>query len=303
MFFLPNNDTQNNLCKEVIENTFIEKKFKILGWRNVEIDEKSIGITAKSLMPNIEQIFISKEKKYNDMERDLYIVRKSIEKKINYLKDTNNIKDLDKYFYACSLSSKTIVYKGMLMAEQLGSFFPDLIDPDYMSAFSLVHSRFSTNTLGSWKFAHPYRFLAHNGEINTVRGNRNWMQSREKSLESNDFGDDINKIVPVCETDNPSDTASLDNVFELLKMTGRSIEHVAAMMMPAAWFGHENMKKQYKDFYEYHGNIMEPWDGPAMVVFSDGDSLGAVLDRNGLRPFRFLVTKKDVLVMSAETGV
>ena len=303
MFFLPNNDTQNNLCKEVIENTFIEKKFKILGWRNVEIDEKSIGITAKSLMPNIEQIFISKEKKYNDMERDLYIVRKSIEKKINYLKDTNNIKDLDKYFYACSLSSKTIVYKGMLMAEQLGSFFPDLIDPDYMSAFSLVHSRFSTNTLGSWKFAHPYRFLAHNGEINTVRGNRNWMQSREKSLESNDFGDDINKIVPVCETDNPSDTASLDNVFELLKMTGRSIEHVAAMMMPAAWFGHENMKKQYKDFYEYHGNIMEPWDGPAMVVFSDGDSLGAVLDRNGLRPFRFLVTKKDVLVMSSETGV
>ena len=150
---------QNNLCKEIIENTFIEKEFQILGWRNVEINDKSIGLTAKSLMPSIEQIFISKQKKGNDIERELYIVRKSIEKKISDLK---NIQDLDKYFYACSLSSKTIVYKGMLMAAQLGSFFLDLEDSDYMSAFSLVHSRFSTNTLGSWKFAHPYRFLAHN---------------------------------------------------------------------------------------------------------------------------------------------
>ena len=305
MCFLPNNPELNSLCKKVIETSFKENAFKILGWKNVETNDKTVGITAKSLMPKIEQIFVTSLKKdlKNNLEKELYIVRKSAEKKIGNLKISKKLEDLNKYFYICSLSSKTIVYKGMLMAEQLGSFFTDLNDPDFMSAFSLVHSRFSTNTLGSWKFAHPYRFLAHNGEINTVRGNRNWMQSRENSLESLDFGENIKKIVPVCETDNPSDTASLDNVFELLKMTGRSIEHVAAMMMPAAWFGHEQMLEKYKSFYEYHGNIMEPWDGPAMVVFSDGESLGAVLDRNGLRPFRFLVTKNDVLVMSSETGV
>ena len=191
----------------------------------------------------------------------------------------------------------------MLLVDQLSKFYIDLEDQSMMSAFGIVHSRFSTNTLGSWKLAHPYRMLAHNGEINTVRGNRNWMQARERSLESPLFGDKIDQLTPICEPDDPSDTASLDNVFELLRMTGRSVEHTAAMLMPAAWYGHESMSQEVEDFYEFHGNIMEPWDGPAMIVFTDGDAVGAVLDRNGLRPFRYWVTNDNLLVMASETGV
>ncbi|NQU97551.1 MAG: glutamate synthase large subunit, partial [Chloroflexi bacterium] len=193
-------------------------------------------------------------------------------------------------------------YKGLIMARQIRSFYHDLRDPSTVTAFALVHSRFSTNTLGAWKLAHPYRYLAHNGEINTVRGNRNWMAARERNLGSGLLGEDVARVAPVCEPD-ASDTASLDNVFELLCLGGRSIDHVAAMMIPSPWYGHESMPQNLKDFYEFHGCLMEPWDGPALVAFTDGHRIGAVLDRNGLRPFRYTVTKDGLLVMASETGV
>ena len=251
------------------------------------------------------------------LERRLYVIRKSTEKAVrDRIVETEEksggdpteeelaiLNALLNEWYVPSLSARTIVYKGMLMAEQTHDFYHDLTDPDFESHFAMVHSRFSTNTLGSWKLAHPYRMLAHNGEINTVRGNRNWMSARELTLESDLFGDYIQDILPICETDEPSDTASLDNAFEAVYMGGRSVSHTAAMMMPAAWYGHESMPQNVKDFYEYHGGIMEPWDGPAMITFTDGHMLGAVLDRNGLRPFRYSVTKDNLLVMASETGV
>ncbi|MCI0847482.1 MAG: glutamate synthase large subunit, partial [Chloroflexi bacterium] len=205
-------------------------------------------------------------------------------------------------FYICSMSCNTIVYKGLLMAHQISGFYLDLQDQDFISAFALVHSRFSTNTLGSWRLAHPYRYLAHNGEINTLRGNVNWMHAREAQFESPLFGDDMAKIAPVTNPGD-SDTATLDNALELLQMTGRDLDHALLMLIPEAWDQHETMSQEKKDFYEYHSSLMEPWDGPAMIVASDGRSICALLDRNGLRPFRYLVTNDDKLVMASETGV
>lgn len=305
MCFLPQRKDLYDLTINAIESSAKKNDFQIIGWRKVPSNKEVIGISARAIMPKIQQVFLSgpPDVTGDNLERKLYLIRKMAEREVsNKITDANK-KELLREFYICSMSSRTVVYKGMLMPDQLGPFFHDLNDGDFESVFSLVHSRFSTNTLGSWKLAHPYRFLAHNGEINTVRGNRNWMQSREKALSSNYFGSDIENIKPICESDDPSDTASLDNVFELLRMTGRSVDHVAAMMMPAAWHGNKSMSKEVRDFYEYHGNIMEPWDGPAMVVFTDGNHLGAVLDRNGLRPFRYLVTEDDLLIMASETGV
>ena len=188
------------------------------------------------------------------------------------------------------------------MAHQIAEFYKDLQDEDVASAFALVHSRFSTNTLGSWRLAHPYRYLAHNGEINTLRGNVNWMHAREAQFQSPLFGDDMAKISPVTNPGD-SDTASLDNALELLQMTGRDLDHALLMLIPEAWDQHETMSQEKKDFYEYHSSLMEPWDGPAMIVASDGSSICALLDRNGLRPFRYLVTNEDKLVMASETGV
>ena len=306
MCFLPNDDALNAAARAALELAATENGMRVLGWRNVPNNPDAIGVTARAIMPRIAQLFVSAPDgvEGDDFERSLYLARKTAEKQFLYAEtDPETRKVLLREFYVCSWSSRTLIYKGMLLIDQLGEFFPDLHDPRMVTAFGLVHSRFSTNTLGSWKLAHPYRMLAHNGEINTVRGNRNWMQARERTLESPFFGDKIDQLTPICESDDPSDTASLDNVFELLRMTGRSVEHTAAMLMPAAWYGHESMPQAVKDFYEYHGNIMEPWDGPAMVVFTDGDAVGAVLDRNGLRPFRYWVTKDDLLVMASETGV
>ena len=306
MCFLPNDDALNAAARAALELAATENGMRVLGWRNVPNNPDAIGVTARAIMPRIAQLFVSAPDgvEGDDFERSLYLARKTAEKQFLYAEtDPETRKVLLREFYVCSWSSRTLIYKGMLLIDQLGEFFPDLHDPHMVTAFGLVHSRFSTNTLGSWKLAHPYRMLAHNGEINTVRGNRNWMQARERTLESPFFGDKIDQLTPICESDDPSDTASLDNVFELLRMTGRSVEHTAAMLMPAAWYGHESMPQAVKDFYEYHGNIMEPWDGPAMVVFTDGDAVGAVLDRNGLRPFRYWVTKDDLLVMASETGV
>ena len=306
MCFLPNDDNLNATVRAALEKSSNDNGMIVLGWREVPVDPKVIGLTARSIMPKIAQLFVSApdDVQGDDFERVLYLARKSAEKHLLHIEnDPETRKTLLQEFYVCSWSSRTLIYKGMLLVDQLSQFYSDLKDQSMMSAFGIVHSRFSTNTLGSWKLAHPYRMLAHNGEINTVRGNRNWMQARERSIESPLFGDKIDQLTPICESDDPSDTASLDNVFELLRMTGRSVEHTAAMLMPAAWYGHESMSQKVKDFYEFHGNIMEPWDGPAMIVFTDGDAVGAVLDRNGLRPFRYWVTNDDLLVMASETGV
>ena len=306
MCFLPNDDHLNAVVRAELEKRSKDNGMAILGWREVPVDSNVIGLSARSIMPKIAQLFVSAPDDVNgdDFERTLYLTRKSAEKQLlNIDTDSETRKTLLREFYVCSWSSRTLIYKGMLLVDQLSKFYIDLEDQSMMSAFGIVHSRFSTNTLGSWKLAHPYRMLAHNGEINTVRGNRNWMQARERSLESPLFGDKIDQLTPICEPDDPSDTASLDNVFELLRMTGRSVEHTAAMLMPAAWYGHESMSQEVEDFYEFHGNIMEPWDGPAMIVFTDGDAVGAVLDRNGLRPFRYWVTNDNLLVMASETGV
>jgi glutamate synthase (NADPH/NADH) large chain len=306
MCFLPVEDGLNAAARAALESSATENGMQVLGWRDVPVDPDAIGITARTIMPKIAQLFVSAPDgvEDDDLERVLYLARKSTEKNFGDGESDPEIrKTLLREFYVCSWSSRTLIYKGMLLVDQLARFYHDLADEIMVSAFGLVHSRFSTNTLGSWKLAHPFRMLAHNGEINTVRSNRNWMQARERTIDSPFFGDKIDQLTPICQSGDASDTASLDNVFELLRMTGRSVEHTAAMLMPAAWYGHESMPQNVKDFYEYHGNIMEPWDGPAMIVFTDGDAVGAVLDRNGLRPFRYWVTNDDLLVMASETGV
>ena len=320
MCFLPQDEDLRRFCIETIVNSALEHRVKPLGWREVPVDPTSIGEWARERMPYISQLFFEAPEGVDEdlLERRLYVIRKSAEKVIRTRVDdvearaqngeltTDELQVVNALlneFYISSLSARTIVYKGMLIAHQTDHFFKDLNDPDLESHFAMVHSRFSTNTLGSWKLAHPYRMLAHNGEINTVRGNRNWMSARELTLESELFGDYVDQIRPICEADEPSDTASLDNAFEAVYMGGRSVAHTAAMMMPAAWYGHEAMPQHVQDFYEFHGGIMEPWDGPAMITFTDGHTLGAVLDRNGLRPFRYTVTKDNLLVMASETGV
>ena len=304
MVFLPQVNELRARCEEAVESALESKGLTFLGWRDVPVNPMAIGEMSSRIMPRIRQCFAAAPRNLTSdgLERCLYVARKVAERSVTDMATSETEADLSSQFYICSLSAKTIVYKGLIMAEQIRAFYPDLDDPRMKSVFAMVHSRFSTNTLGAWKLAHPYRFLAHNGEINTLRGNRNWMAAREQILESELFGDDIRDVAPVCEPD-ASDTASLDNVFELIRMGGRSIEHTIAMMIPAAWYGHEELPEAVREFYEFHGGLMEPWDGPAMVAFTDGAKLGAVLDRNGLRPFRYLVTKDDLLVMASETGV
>ena len=289
-------------CSDMIGKIIEAEGLKVLGWRDVPIDHSKIGVDAREVCPQISQVFIGMGpdiKDAADLERKLFIARKVLEHSMSESGLTDEQADR---FYICSMSCNTIVYKGLLMAHQIAEFYLDLQDEDVVSAFALVHSRFSTNTLGSWRLAHPYRYLAHNGEINTLRGNVNWMHARESQFQSPLFGDDMEKIAPVTNPGD-SDTASLDNALELLQMTGRDLDHALLMLIPEAWDQHETMSQEKKDFYEYHSSLMEPWDGPAMIVASDGNSICALLDRNGLRPFRYLVTKEDKLVMASETGV
>ena len=289
-------------CRDLIGKAIEAEGLKVLGWREVPLDHSKIGKDARAVCPNIAQVFIGMGPEIKDathLERKLFIVRKCVE---HSMRESGLTEDQADRFYICSMSCNTIVYKGLLAAHQIAEFYLDLQDQDFVSAFALVHSRFSTNTLGSWRLAHPYRYLAHNGEINTLRGNVNWMHAREAQFQSPLFGDDMAKIAPVTNPGD-SDTASLDNALELLQMTGRDLDHALLMLIPEAWDQHETMSQEKKDFYEYHSSLMEPWDGPAMIVASDGRSLCALLDRNGLRPFRYLVTKDDKLVMASETGV
>ncbi len=271
----------------------------LLGWRDVPTNNVSIGNSALAAEPTMHQVFIARGAGVGDeeaFERILYVIRKRFEKAIGRW----GIKDPE-YFYFPSLSCRTLVYKGMLTATQLREYFPDLSDARLISGLAMFHSRFSTNTFPSWKLAHPYRMISHNGEINTLRGNINWMTAREALFESPLF-DDIHKILPVID-EHGSDTACLDNAIELLLRAGRPLAHAIMMLIPEAWSGHESMSSEKKAFYEYHSCLMEPWDGPASVAFTDGKTIGAVLDRNGLRPSRYYVTKDDLVIMASEVGV
>lgn len=283
--------------RELFEQIAAEEGQQVLGWRDVPTDHSSLGETAKASEPHVQQVFIGRSAGLDDLgfERKLYVIRKRSHSALR-------TPEADPCWYPSSLSSRTIVYKGMLMPVQVGQYYPDLHDPDLESALGLVHSRFSTNTFPSWERSHPYRYIAHNGEINTLRGNINWMHARQSLFESELFGDDIQKICPVINIDG-SDSLIFDNALELLTLAGRSLPHAVMMMIPEPWAAHESMSDAKKAFYEYHSCLMEPWDGPASIAFTDGTMMGAVLDRNGLRPSRYYVTKDDLVIMASEAGV
>ncbi len=297
--FFPVERHQRLQCEGVFERVVREEGLKFLGWRDIRTNPQAIGREARKSQPYIQQVFIGRSAGMDEttLERKLYIVRKRVEAEVEKL-------DLEDggYFYVPSLSARTIVYKGLLLAPQIANFYSDLADPEVVSALCLVHQRFSTNTFPTWPLAHPYRYIAHNGEINTVRGNAAWMHARQSILESPLFGDDIKKLFPINKP-GQSDSATFDNVLELLVQSGRSLPHAMAMLIPEAWASNDQMHPDKKAFYEYHCSLMEPWDGPASVAFTDGRVIGATLDRNGLRPARYLVTKDDMVVCASETGV
>ena len=297
LVFLPREASARKAIQDVFATIVAEEGQRLIGWRDVPTNDSPIGPSAVAVEPHFAQVFIARDPAITGgdaavrFERKLYVIRKRIERAID-----------DTFFYIVSLSSNTLIYKGMLTANQIETMFPDLVDPDLESALALVHQRFSTNTFPSWPLAHPYRYVAHNGEINTLRGNINWMRAREGLLASPLLGDDLKKMLPVIR-EGGSDTATFDNVLEFLVMTGRSLPHAILMMIPEPWAGHESMSAELKAFYEYHSSLMEPWDGPASIAFTDGKVIGAVLDRNGLRPSRYYVTKDDMVIMASEVGV
>ena len=299
--FLPTNDKERDQCKSIVQDIVSEQGQKVLGWRSVPTDAKGadIGPSAQATAPAIEQLFIAagEDLEGEAFERQLYIIRKRASSLLRGSK-----MEQAKMFYICSLSTKVLVYKGQLMSEQVMPYFPDLDDSDYTSHLAMIHSRFSTNTFPSWDRAQPNRFMCHNGEINTLRGNTNWMQAREGVVQSELFGEDLSKVFPVVEPD-CSDSGNFDNVLEFLIMTGRILPEAAMMMIPEAWENHESMSADKRAFYEYHSSLMEPWDGPASIAFTDGRYIGAVLDRNGLRPSRYYVTYDDRVIMASEVGV
>ncbi|HEX4266295.1 MAG TPA: glutamate synthase large subunit [Steroidobacteraceae bacterium] len=300
LVFFPRNPTRRRRLVEVFEHIIQSEGQVVLGWRTVPVNNGSLGETARASEPFIRQVFIGRGPGVRDeaeFERKLYIIRKRAYSEIR----TSTI-DGAEYWYLCSLSHKTFVYKGMLLTEQLTRYFTDLEHPAMETALALVHSRFSTNTFPSWDRAHPYRYLAHNGEINTLRGNYNWMKAREALFASDLFGEDTPKILPVVNP-NGSDSAMLDNTLELLVLAGRSLPHAMMMLIPEPWSNHDGMDADLKAFYQYHSSLMEPWDGPASIAFTDGKRIGAVLDRNGLRPSRYYVTKDDLVIMASEAGV
>ncbi|MBI2002391.1 MAG: glutamate synthase large subunit [candidate division NC10 bacterium] len=299
LVFLPTDPGQAARCQAVFEEIIREEGQALLGWRDVPTDDSPVGPSARAVEPIFKQIFIGRDAGLRDdpaFERKLYVIRKRVEHAI-YGSDM----PARKRFYLPSLSSNTLIYKGMLSADQIETMFPDVVDPAVESALALVHQRFSTNTFPSWPLAHPYRYLAHNGEINTLRGNINWMHAREALCES-DRLPDLKKILPIV-LEGGSDSAIFDNVLEFLVMAGRPLPHAILMMIPEAWSGHESMSPERRAFYEFHSCLMEPWDGPASIAFTDGTVIGAVLDRNGLRPSRYYVTKDDLVIMASEVGV
>jgi len=300
MLFLPSNRADRLVCERMVEVSVREEGCSVLGWRDVPVDDSVLSGPTRRARPVVRQIFVARmgvgrEVDTNtDFEVTLYVIRRKIEAALRQMAGGNDC-------YAASFSSRTVVYKGMLRPDQLAPFYDDLRDPELASAIAMVHSRFSTNTFPSWRLAHPYRFLCHNGEINTLRGNLNWMRVREALMSSSRLGGRIAALLPVCG-EKQSDSASLDNVLELLTLAGRPLAHSMAMLIPEAWEGHGTMSPERRAFYEYHASLMEPWDGPAAVAFTDGRQIAAMLDRNGLRPARYVVTADDFVVMASEAG-
>ncbi len=300
MVFLPQNPAERKFCKDAFTDIVRKEGLALLGWRSVPVDDSEIGLTAKQTQPVIEQVFISKDKDISEeieFERRLYVIRKKIENAVR----GSNLQQRS-FFYITNISCRTFLYKGLLMPAQVENFFPDLKSKDIKSSLCLVHSRYSTNTFPTWDLSQPFRYLAHNGEINTLRGNINWMLARQGLLKTAAFGSQIKEIFPII-VPGGSDSASIDNVLELLILAGRPIEHAMMMLIPAAWEHNGLMNGKLRDFYRYHSCLMEPWDGPAAMAFTDGTRIGALLDRNGLRPARYIVTKKDFVVMASEVGV
>ncbi|WP_394173726.1 glutamate synthase large subunit [Guptibacillus hwajinpoensis] len=298
MMFLPVDNQLRQRAKQIVEKAIKEAGQEFIGWRTVPVDETTIGEAACIAQPVIRQVFIKKSDiSAEEFERKLYVIRKKAEKQVALDSQLSKTK-----YYAASFSKDTIVYKGMLTPEQLDQFYLDLKNPSFKSAFSMVHSRFSTNTFPSWDRAHPNRYLIHNGEINTLRGNVNWMRAREGALKSDIFGDDMQDIAPIVRP-NGSDSSSLDNCLEFLNLSGRSLPHAAMMMIPEPWDRDATMQDPKKAFYEYHSCLMEPWDGPTAIAFTNGRQIGAMLDRNGLRPARYIITDDDTFILSSEVGV
>ena len=300
LVFLPADGKDRRSCEDDLKKITEEEGLVFLGWREVPVDDSAIGKTARESQPAIKQVFIGRPAGLSGelaFERKLYIVRKRAENIVR----GSTIKQKAS-FYISGLSSRTLSYKGLLMSTQLKDFFPDLKDRAMESAFTLFHARYSTNTFPTWDLSQPFRFLAHNGEINTLRGNINWMKARQGLLESGVLGKDIKKLFPVI-VPGGSDSASLDNMLELLVLGGRSLPHAMMMLIPEAWQDNDQISEERKRFYEYHACLMEPWDGPAAIAFTDGKFIGATLDRNGLRPARYVITKNGLVVMASEVGV
>jgi glutamate synthase (NADPH/NADH) large chain len=298
MLFLPRDKAARAACEKAVEDKIKAEGQTLLGWRDVPVDNKGLGESVKAVEPVVRQVFIGRGKKTADQdafERKLFVIRKTTEHAVRALKNS-------KGFYIPSMSSRTIVYKGMLLADQVGKYFLDLQDKEVVSAFALVHQRFSTNTFPTWDLAHPFRMIAHNGEINTLRGNVNWMAARHAAMSSKFLGKDLDKLWPLI-VEGQSDSACFDNALELLVAGGYSLPHAMMMLIPEAWAGNPLMDEERRAFYEYHAALMEPWDGPAAVAFTDGRMIGATLDRNGLRPARYLITDDDVVLMASEMGV
>ncbi|MCZ6557462.1 MAG: glutamate synthase large subunit [SAR324 cluster bacterium] len=297
MMFLPSDEAQRAVCESIINDRIVQEGQKLLGWRTVPVQSASLGKISREWMPYIRQVFVAAGAEAPDqaaLDRKLYVIRRLIEKAVMEA----GVED----FSVPSFSSRTIVYKGMLTARQLEKVYPDLHHKALVSAIALIHARYSTNTFPSWHLAHPYRVLAHNGEINTLRGNINWMRAREKTMKSSLFGEDLHKLFPIIKP-TLSDSAIFDQALEFLLQTGRSLPHAMMMMNPEAWDGNPHMDEDRRAFFQYHATLMEPWDGPAAMAFSDGTLVGATLDRNGLRPARIIVTKDDRVIMASEVGV
>ncbi len=300
MLFLPRDAAARAACEKTVAEKIAAEGQQLLGWRDVPVDSSGLGESVKKVEPMVRQVFIGRGKNCKDQdafERKLFVIRKTMEHAVSNLG-----KSQGKGFYCPSLSSRTIVYKGMLLADQVGKYYRDLQDPRVLTAFALVHQRFSTNTFPTWNLAHPFRMIAHNGEINTVRGNVNWMTARHAAMSSKLLGADLDKLWPLI-TEGQSDSACFDNALELLVAGGYSLPHAMMLLIPEAWAGNPLMDEERRAFYEYHAALMEPWDGPAAVAFTDGRMIGATLDRNGLRPARYLITDDDMVLMASEMGV
>ncbi|MET0257894.1 MAG: glutamate synthase subunit alpha, partial [Methylobacterium sp.] len=299
-FFMPKNDQARAVIEDIVQKVLVEEGLPLVGWRDVPVEPEDLGQAVKDTEPHHRQLFIGCPAAITDQdafERRIYIARKAISGRVYGLDDARVHE-----FYPVSVSTRTIVYKGMVLVHQLGEYFLDLKDERFVSALALVHQRFATNTFPTWRLSHPYRMVAHNGEINTLRGNVNWMKARQASVDSDLFGNDISKIWPI-SYEGQSDTACFDNALEFLVMGGYSLSHAMMMLIPEAWAGNPLMTEERRAFYEYHAALMEPWDGPAAVAFTDGRQIGATLDRNGLRPARYLVTDDGLVVLASEMGV